>query len=106
FEARLGKSHDVVARHRALRAEIGEREQRASTSGEERTRALGQCREAVARNVVRGGECGTRKTVEEVPGERLARREGDRMHDAVERTPVTPQLLEQILYILVARDIA
>ena len=67
LEARLGESHHVVARDRAHRAEVGEREERAVAPFHERPARLRERREAVARDVVRDLEALARDAVEKPP---------------------------------------
>ena len=93
FEARLGETHHVVVRQRAQRAEVRERQQRAVSPLHQRPRALGERREAVRAHVVRHRERRARHAVQEIAGERLARRERDRVqqpssapHSALERS--------------------
>src|SRR5690606_39274824 len=91
----LGHAHRVVVVDDALRAQIaqGEHRARAVAAGplEQGQGRLGQGREAIGRNVVRDPEGLARKTVEEVAGNGLARRETDRMNQAVELVPVFAQ---------------
>jgi len=60
-----------------------------------RQRALDERREAVCRNVVRLREGFARDALQEVAGDRFARREGDGVHQAVQAVPVLLQLLKQ-----------
>src|SRR5882762_2166098 len=66
----------------------------------------GERREAVAAYVVRGAECLPRQAFEEIARDRLARREGDRVHQTIERVPPLPQLGEERGDLGVARDVA
>jgi hypothetical protein len=55
---------------------------------------------------VRGAEAFAAEAVEEVAGNRLARREADRVHEAVELGPGLAELGEQALDLRVVADVA
>ena len=55
---------------------------------------------------MRDAERLARQAVEKITCDRLARREGDRVHHAVERTPFLAQLREKRFDLGVARDVA
>jgi hypothetical protein len=55
---------------------------------------------------VRDTEALTVEAVEQFPGQRLARGEGDRMHKAVEPVPVAPEVGEQPVDVGIAGDVA
>ena len=57
-------------------------------------------------DVVRRGERGARHAVQEIAGQRLARRERDRMQQAVERAPLGAERGEQRVDVLVLRHVA
>src|SRR5215471_17764585 len=67
--------------------------------------ALSQCREAVARNLVRHTEAFAGGRLNESAGERFARREGHRVYHDVERTPLALQQLEGRIALTIDRHI-
>jgi len=60
----------------------------------QRPRTLRQRGKAVRADVVSCRECGAGESVQEVAGQRFARREGDRMQQAVERAPFAFERVE------------
>ncbi len=94
LEARLGESHCVVARHSALGAEVGQCQQGPVAALHQRQRRLGERRKAVGRDVVRNAKSLARQPIDEVAGDRFARREADRVHQSVERRPALLQGIE------------
>ncbi|MNK84454.1 hypothetical protein D3C87_1043030 [compost metagenome] len=105
LERRLGQAHGVVVRNHAFGAEVGQREERCLV-GQQRQRGLGQCREAVGRDVVRDAEAFARQPVQEIAGDGFARREADRMHQTVEFFPTLPQRGESRGNLLIAAHVA
>ena len=104
LEAGLGRTHDVVARHGAVGAEIGEGDQR-SVVREHAATGLGQRREAVGTDVVRHVGGLARQAVEVTAGQRFARRIADGMNQDIELIPVSAELLEQPVDLLVLGDV-
>ena len=84
LQARLGQAHDVVARQRARRAQVGQGQQCARAPGHERGGAARQRRKAIARNVVCNTERFARGAGGETAGQGFARREGHRVHQDVQ----------------------
>src|ERR1700722_5556392 len=93
LKTRLGETHHVVARDRAHRTQVRQRQHRAGTARHESGGAARQRRETVARHVVRDAERFARSVGAEAAGKRLARGECDRMHQDIQLTPLTPQQL-------------
>jgi hypothetical protein len=105
LQAGLGESHGVVVRHHPKRTQIAQGQQRGPRA-QTRRGELGHGGKAVSRDVVRDAEVFARESVQEIPGNRLARRKADRVDEAVELRPGLAQLVEEGGHLLVAADIA
>ena len=92
FERRLGETHGVVVRHRALAAIVGQREHGAAV-GHQRGRAFGGFGEGEA-----GDQHGAQKILARrvgiAAGELCLVGEGDGVDEKVERAPRPPNLRE------------
>lgn len=93
-------------RDRAHGTQVGERDERRRAPLHHRPGCLGERREAVAADVVRDAESVPTQRVEELARERLARREGDRMHQAVESIPALRELREHRVDLGIFRHVA
>ena len=105
LEARLGQTHDVVVRDRAHGAEVGQRQQRGVAPLHQRPRALGERSEAVRTDVVRDPERIARQAAQKIAGQRLARREGDRMQQAIKPAPFPTERVEQCCDLFIVGDV-
>ena len=106
FEARLGEAHHVVIGQRARRSEVAQGDDGARAAFHHRQPRLHQRHQAVGAHVMSDAKALTRYALQEIPGERLARRERDRMHDAVEAVPAPGECIENRAHLRIARYIA
>src|SRR5438132_1497773 len=81
--------------------DVGDREERRGTPLHQGTGPLRKRGKAVARNVMRDCERGSREAREKIAGKRFAWRERDRVEQAVERAPFALQRREQRVDVVV-----
>ncbi len=97
FQAGLGHTHDVVVRHGALSAEVGQGQQAAIAALHHLAAGLGQGDKAVGADVVGNAEAFTGGDFGEVAVQLVARSETNGVNDAIQAVPLLGQLDEYLL---------
>ena len=106
FQTGLGHAHDVVVRHGALGAQIGQRQQAAVTAFHHFATGLGQRDKAIGADVVGDAETFTGGDFGKVAVQLVARGKADGVHDAIQAVPLFRQLDEYLFDLGVIGHIA